>query len=225
MSLPARANTFTTLQLDCDAEYDTGQLRPAHGENAIAIVGDGSQDRIHHTWKVWWRRPDCWRDDITWDTGDSAVSIVCGATSVSYLSALDTRRGARQPHLFMRRLRAVLGRHALRHEPTLQQRLEQMPLAQARGLTQGWSLTTLGEREHAGRRTLRVRAVRGTGAMRFGLWDYVNEYIVDVDEERGVLLRCAAIVDGKEAAVLGARSVTFDEPIPDAVFTDRHAAG
>jgi len=45
MSLPARANTFTTLQLDCDAEYDTGQLRPGHGENAIAIVSDDSPDR------------------------------------------------------------------------------------------------------------------------------------------------------------------------------------
>ena len=52
----------------------------------------------------------------------------------------------------------------------------------------------------------------------------MNEYIVDIDEERGVLLRFAAIVDGKEAGVLGARSVTFDEPIPDAVFTERHAA-
>ena len=101
------------------------------------IAGDDSLDRIHHTWQVWWRRPDCWRDDITWDTGHSAVSIVCGATSVSYLSALDMRRGTHQPQSFMQRLRAVLGRRAFRHEPTLEERLAQMPLAQPRGLTQG----------------------------------------------------------------------------------------
>jgi hypothetical protein len=48
----------------------------------------------------------------------------------------------------------------------------------------------------------------------------VNEYVVDLDVERGILLRCAAMLDGMEASVIRTESARFDEAIPDAIFTD-----
>jgi hypothetical protein len=219
----ARAeNSFSTLQLDCVAEYDTARLQRALGGDAgtVALVGGDAVERFHHRWRVWWRRPDCWRDDILWDTGHSAVSVVCGGSSTSYLSALDRKRRMDPPRSLMRRFFAVFSRPEFVYQPKLADRLAQMPMVLPIGLTRGWVLQLLGSGEHAGRATLRIQATRGTSAAAFGMWNRVNEYVVDVDVERGILLRCGAMLDGTEASVDRAQSARFDEPIPDAIITD-----
>ena len=220
-ALRARAraeDSFTTIQLDCLAEYNTAQLEAASGRSSsggvrIADPTAENPQRFRHDWRVWWRRPDCWRDDIIWDTGHSAVSIVCGGASSSHVSALDPRHMPSKAPSFLARLGRRFTRQEFSYEPTLAERLSQMPLVQPQGLMHGWSLATRDSVEHIGRAALRVRATRGPDAAQFGMWDYVDVYDVDIDQERGVLLRCAAIIGGSEASVLTVRSVRFDEPI------------
>jgi hypothetical protein len=48
-----------------------------------------------------------------------------------------------------------------------------------------------------------------------------DEYEVVVDAERGVLLRCAARLDGVEFDALEVEEIHFDEQLPEGVFTSR----
>jgi hypothetical protein len=82
---------------------------------------------------------------------------------------------------------------------------------------------------HAGRRAVRVLATRSAAESRaesrLALWEYVDQYEILVDAERGVLLRYAGIVDGEEAGVFSVRAVHFDEPIADEVFSHQPPKG
>lgn len=72
---------------------------------------------------------------------------------------------------------------------------------------------------HAGRETLRVEA-KAKGDLDFlpePLW-WGAEYEFLVDSERGVILRMANKLDGKEFDVLEFLEVSFDEALPDSVF-------
>ena len=53
------------------------------------------------------------------------------------------------------------------------------------------------------------------------LWWGADEYEVLVDVERGVLLRCASRLGGKDFDVLEVEEVHFDEELPEDVFSSR----
>ncbi len=235
--LLARASaSFDTIVVDWLAEYDTALLQHAADRStpdrarllamgALARLeapdpqpGVGEDRRFRHEWRAWWRKPACWRDDIVWQNGATAVSIVCDAAASSFISPRRTLYTSERPHGTLARLRAALGPRADHHVPRLEDRLQQVPLVEPSFLATGWQLAALGEDRHAGRAVVRVRATRLDTTSRPALWDYVQEYDLLVDRERGVLLRYAGLVDGKEAGVMSVRSVRFDEPIPDDVF-------
>jgi outer membrane lipoprotein-sorting protein len=69
---------------------------------------------------------------------------------------------------------------------------------------------------------VRVRALHQPGKEvvpdRF-FWEAADKYDLLVDKERGILLRYAAIVKEKAFAVATVNHATFDEPIPDNVFS------
>jgi outer membrane lipoprotein-sorting protein len=77
----------------------------------------------------------------------------------------------------------------------------------------------------AGREALKVRA-RRRPADPMGLWHDVHgiapgadEYDLFVDAERGILLRAAAFLDGREFAVSEVTELAFDEPLDPSLFT------
>lgn len=53
------------------------------------------------------------------------------------------------------------------------------------------------------------------------LWWGADEYEVVVDTERGILLRCASRLGGKDIDALEVEEVFFDEQLPEDVFTSR----
>jgi hypothetical protein len=78
--------------------------------------------------------------------------------------------------------------------------------------------------EHAGRRTVRVRAVPrdlpdyGTWALtRLGAAG-ADDLLVDVDAERGVLLRVEARLGGEPFSIIEVLEIAFDESFPDDTF-------
>jgi hypothetical protein len=53
------------------------------------------------------------------------------------------------------------------------------------------------------------------------LWWGADEYEVLVDVERGVLLRCASRLGGKDFDALEVEEIHFDEKLPEDVFSSR----
>ena len=230
--------SFHTIRLECMAEYDAGLLERALGRcvpdmprllesGALARIqppgsrgaAGGPNQRHRHDWRVWWRKPCCWRDDIVWENGAAVISTHCAGLSSSYVSFLRTLYTNRRPKLLLTRLKAALGAFSDYQLPTVDRQLELIPLLEPSFLASGWDLDVLGERVYAGRATLRVKATRRGAGPGPALWKCVDEYEILIDQERGVLLRYAGIVDDEEAGVLSVRSVAFDEPIPDEVFS------
>src|SRR5207249_3580149 len=117
-------------------------------------------------------------------------SIACGPVSTCYLSAIQTLyTNQRSPGLWQRLRAMVAGpRPKAAYLPRVDERVSEMPLFSADRLAKGWELEAIGEQVHAGRATVRVRATRTRTGAHFGLWPFVQEYDVLVDEERGVLL-------------------------------------
>jgi hypothetical protein len=209
---------FERSMPDLPGLVDSGAVVQVESRRAQPGAGDGNQ-HFRHESRVWWRKLGCWRDDIVWEDGATAISIVCGAISSYHASLLNTLTTNRRPEGFFPRLRSLLSTPSHQVLPSVEDRLRQIPLIEPSFLARGWDLTILGDRRHAGRDTLRVKATRIMEDSRPALWASVAEYEVLIDQERGVLLRYAGIVDGEDAGVLSVRSVRFDEPIPDDVFS------
>jgi hypothetical protein len=84
-------------------------------------------------------------------------------------------------------------------------------------------LSVEGTTRKAGREAVRLVGVAGEG------WEYepdplwwgADEYEVMVDVERGVLLRCASRLGGKDFDALEVEEIHFDEDLPEDVFSSR----
>ncbi len=236
-------DSFHSIHLELDAEYDSSLLQHVSGaaeaaalaaeSPSVALIAppmsamragaDGTRTR--HVWRAWWHRPSRWRDDIVWPNGSTAVSIVNGGSSTMYVSAQQLVYKRRHPASVLARLRGALGFGAERARHGVDERLRQMPLVDPSFLLEGWELTALGESRHLDRDTVRVRATRIAPHARISLWQSVEQYDVQVDRERGVLLRLAPIVGGAEAAAMSATLAHFDEPIPAEVFSFQPPSG
>jgi hypothetical protein len=192
--------------------------------------GSGQEDDpwSRHSWRAWWRKPSHWRDDYQlgdeWgDRGGNVVQLAVGASSSVYVPMLRTLYTNQRPDGLVARLKHAVGPRNYFRLPTVTNRLRETCLVDPSFLADGWELSILGDRTHAGRSAVRARAQRLSaaseeGGERLGYWDYIKDYEILVDRERGILLRYAGIVDGEEAGVLSVRSVRFDEPIPDEIF-------
>lgn len=251
-SLLTRAReSFDTIQLEWSAEFNglvlaremersipNFQQRLAEGSIArleakktftstATREDDGDDDPwSRHAWRAWWRKPSCWRDDYLWENGSgAAIQIACGDSSSVYVSMMHRLYTNQRPDGLFARLKSSLGPKNYFELPTVESRLREIHLVDPSFLTSGWELTVLDDRMHAGRNTVRVRATRRATQPRLAYWDYIKDYEILVDAERGILLRYAGIVDGEEVGIMSVRSVRFDELIPDTVFADQSPTG
>ena len=92
-----------------------------------------------------------------------------------------------------------------------------MPFPAPVALSEGWLLSEIGRGEFIGRVAIEAEARRTDGSAHF-LWDDSDALQLIVDAERGIILRCAAMVGGAEAAVIEVRRVRFDEQLPVNLF-------
>jgi hypothetical protein len=198
-------------------------IRPGHADEPWS----------RNRWRAWWRKPSHWRDDYMWgeeageggsDNGSGAVvHLAAGASSSVYVPMTRTVYTNRRPDGVLARLKHALGPRNHFELPTVESRLRETCLVDPSFLASDWELSILGDRTHAGRAAVRAHAKRLSpgsedGGERLAYWDYIRDYEILVDRERGILLRYAAIVDGEEAGVMSVRSVRFDDPIPDEIF-------
>ena len=176
-----------------------------------------SVDSATNLRRVWWRNPDCLRDEVYSGSVLLGVNICHGSDCLSYAAGLGL--------LFTNNLSA-LGRRPppwIRVPnvglPTIESELEQIRLLCPPFRHTDWGITVVGrEQNFAGREAFSVEARRlSPGASSF-YWDGFDLFTAIIDSEHGLPLRMAAIVDGVEAASYAVRSVRFNETIPDEVF-------
>jgi hypothetical protein len=68
------------------------------------------------------------------------------------------------------------------------------------------------------RRAVKVTASRRPGARSHG-FDHLSDHLaLDVDEDRGVLLRAGVLAEGEEPSSSEVVEIAFDEPIPPDLF-------
>lgn len=235
--LMSARESFSTIRLDCVAVYHPALLGRAlersfpdfqrlQAQGALArltgpdesIEHANAHTLISHDWRVWWRKPGYWRDDMIWNTGSAVINIVGDSNAFVYVSDVRTLATTQRPGM-LARWRSMFTRSLLRAVPGLEDRVREFPLLDPWQFLRGCELGLEGAVEVAARDGFRVVARCGRSEAVHRVWQGVHEYEVVVDATHGILLRCAGLVEGLEAVVVSVRSVEFDGVIPDEAFT------
>jgi outer membrane lipoprotein-sorting protein len=164
----------------------------------------GTPDQvIESTTHLWAARP-YW---LRWETTFSG-SGVSGGASV----------GVKEGELFWHQFRDGQVRSNERREGSGTMSTEEERLLDPSALLGAYRFDVSGETAVLDRAAVEVAATRrlGVHAHDFGL--LAEELALLVDNERGVLLRVAVIVEGEEISVTEIREIAFDEHIPPELF-------
>lgn len=214
---------LTTLAMKRFSARRPGSIMiESHAAGLDASQSGSNGLQLNGTWRIWWRKPDCWRDEYEFASGGSpVVSIASEAEATFYEPTFETLYTTRAPTERPEGLPSSVD--VVQAEwGTIIARLQSIALFSDFGMS-GWALDAIGKRTHCGRDAVIIRARRG--AVEPEVWPWVDEYELIVDLERGVLLSCAGIVDGQHAVVMSVRSIEFDAAIPDTVFSFKPPAG
>lgn len=224
--------SFSSVLLICEGKYWTEALVSA--QNAwLMEVGDSAEwsplarpaepRRMPHNgpatlgWRVWWQRPDRWRDEITWEGGVKGVSVAAGGRLRSFVIAADGTR--RESASLVPNDYAPSGKDEMRdaRAASLLRRLRELPLLDPSCFLSGWNLSSGEPTSHIGRRAWRCTASASPTATTF-LWRYVRDYSLVIDDERGVVLQCTGWHHGAPVGSLSVTTAHFDVPLDDALF-------
>lgn len=218
---------FHTVQMNWQYRYDVPSMNRVQERwaaqfppGSVGILSSGlsvdsdQSDEVRVYRKVWWRKPACWRADQQMDGHGNSVTVHCdGAWWVSFSSGVICTNDVR----IERSRRGV--QHG--HPPALDDLVRDVPLLDPAFLLATHKLEFVGETIHADRPALRVRAtyLKAQNRLYEGFfWASADAYDLLVDKEYGILLRYAALLDGREFAVTSVDQIRIDEPIPDDVF-------
>lgn len=176
---------------------------------------DGQQPS---TWRVWWRKPDCWRADFSFASGGKASTVICKGVMSHYLPNSPTVHTTQGPIGALDRLRWALSRNDMMDRRPAIERVQDMPLLGNTFASEAWELRAGSISSHCSRKGFGFDAMwRGSGEPTT-VWPWISHYRGIVDADRGILLECAGLIDGEEAVRVSAVSVSFDPVLPDAVF-------
>jgi hypothetical protein len=234
-------DSFGTVMLDCSSENDSELIRRVTFKNLATPSGsllvqstgpkpsesDGIRGglQVVHTSRIWWRRPSCSREDFSYVSGGTVISIACGVEASSYFSWLNVVYTTRPPFGWVEQLRSSLPQQRGPDPRTIAGRVQRMILLSGSFATAGWELNGIGKQTHCGRDGVLVQAKwMGPGEAPTDS-PFIHEYHLIADRERGVLLSCAGMLDGQRATVVSVSSIEFDVAIPDSVFSFEPPAG
>lgn len=211
---------FQNIQMRWQYHYEPAGMEQVqarwaatHAPGSVGVLrssleADEASGTIHVERRLWWRKPDCWRGEEQIAGGGKSVSVRCGA-DWWMLGSTGT--------LLTSRTRGARG-----NPPPLEDLIRGVPLLDPSFLLASHDLTPVGETMHAGRAAVRVQATYQKNRDQLHeafFWATADGYELLVDAEYGILLRYAALLDGREFAVCAVEQVGFDEAIPDAIFS------
>ncbi|HLU10183.1 MAG TPA: hypothetical protein VK003_10990 [Oceanobacillus sp.] len=170
--------------------------------------------------RVWWQKPDCWRDEDQREEGGSTITIICGGKWWAFspgIQTLYTNVTTEEPghHQNIREIK-------IGSAPDIEDRIDDIPLLDPSFLLASHDLQIISDTVHAERDAIQIKAIYRKGKSRSYepmFWSTADEYELLIDKERGILLRYAAKLAGEEFAVASVDQVSFDQPIPERIFT------
>lgn len=252
---------FRTLDLSATASYNSSTFerlneramevhRRRHGPDSANLIVPANSDGggwARHTWRVRWRPPFHWREELAWPSGQTTVIIIGPHRTLSYVSNVsdhgtmytsaptsvstanehtDTVELPRPPGFLRRGFgKRTQPKFDLRQLPTLAERVAAFPLLQPSLPESEWKFDALGDVMHAGRRARQVRATRRAGMVLpdgeepSGYWPGINQYTCLVDDALGILLRLTGLVDDATAGDISANEVRVNAPLPSEIFS------
>lgn len=230
-------HSFTTIQVAWRYRYQVealaemqarwaAQRGPKSVQPLWAKGAGGVQSPSERTmqWHIWWRKPDCWRDETELNGLGKNIRVICQDRWSFYSAAgqkLSTNTLPDGPQHQQRILRGRQPPGAGQIRPEVEEAVNEVPLLDPAFLLASHELEPGADVQYAGREALQVRAIARKGrdvARDPFFWGGADDYELLVDKERGVLLRYAARLRGEEIAVAAVEHVVFDAPIPDDVF-------
>jgi len=228
-------NRFSTIQVTWQYHYDEKVMRTVqdrwaalHSPDSVAALKTDSQpyerkpqNTVRHVHRrVWWKKPDCWREEQQLDGYAKSIAMLCNDEwwalgsrgDILYTNVKDRERWSR------------FGVQDVRegNPPDLEDCIRGVPLLDPSFLLISHDLVPLGDTVHAGREAVQVRATYLKGKSQLHeafFWATAEEYELLVDKTYGVLLRYAAKVDGRVFAVSSVEQIEIDRPISQDVFT------
>lgn len=225
---------YTTIQVSWRYWYQVEALNEIrerwvaqHGSRSVQLlktaggIGIPNPSEMTTQWQVWWRKPDCWRDDTELGGQGKNIRIICGNRWSFYSGASQKLFTNTQPDgLLPQRIQKS------RHPPTgqisqIEEVVNEVPLLDPAFLLASHNLELIADVRFAEREALQVRAVFRKGkemAHDPCFWGGADDYELLVDKERGILLRYAARLGEQDVAVAAVEHVVFDAAIPDDVF-------
>lgn len=233
---------FQSLELVATAAYDHAALAAlmakAHRSAAHRGGGSGSATYTHAPslqaaenpeWRVWWRPPSHWRDDLAWSSGDTTVCIVRPDATMAYVSGqrtLYTTEASPADWPVSTRPSGIVDL------PTIRSRFAAFPLIVPPLPPSEWTFEEFSPEEMFDRWTARrIRASRlpGTalpaGLPRSGCWPGVDEYECLLVDALGILVELTGVSNGRRVASLAVKTMIVDADIPDAMFSFTPPAG
>lgn len=190
-------------------------LEASTDENTSSGIVQKQMDGVRR--QVWWQKPSCWREERTWEHTSDTLTILCDEQwwlfSKNHLTtnAADADRWSQAGiHVKKSMVPNEISSHTFN-----------VPLLDPSFLLATHELEPVSETVHAGRPAIEVR---GTWEKRIDtlheayFWATADEYRLLVDQEYGILLRYAAVIDGEEYAVSSVEEVVYDQPIPPETF-------
>jgi hypothetical protein len=228
---------FTTIQVTWQYQYHDGMMsiiqerwasqRPPgsvavlRSRSSNAEIKAGAVKRYFQ--RVWWQKPDCWRDENQGEEGRGGITSICRGKWWTYSSGIQTLRTNMTTeelgrYQSIREIKEIKNGTA----PDIEDRVDDIPLLDPAFLLASHHLLLMSDTVHAGREAVQVQALYRKGKSRSYepmFWSTADEYELLIDKERGILLRYAAKLAGEEFAVASVDQVIFDEPIPERIFS------
>jgi hypothetical protein len=169
--------------------------------------------------RIWWQKPACWRQDQTGNSSNDSINISCDGqrwlySSESNILFTNVPTEERWSHAGLR-VETISG------TSDTSDLIRDVPLLDPSFLLVTHELEPVSETLYAGRPTIEVRATyqkREDTLHEAFFWATADEYRLLVDQEYGILLRYAALIDEIEYAVSSVEEVIFDQPIPPEIF-------
>lgn len=173
------------------------------------------------TWRVWWEPETRWRGDMSWNGGQTDISIVRDRVALVYLPnqrMLYTNEPVSDPGYEY--VPAPIGIVEL---PTIVNRHAVFPLLHPPLPSSEWEFVTLATAVlYQGRVARRVRALRRTIASRVplssGFWPGIDEYECLVDDDLGILLGLTGFAEEVRVADIAVNDVRVDAAFPSSIF-------
>lgn len=202
---PAGGRGFSVSSMFGASQEADPSVDPGAVAEVVAVFSGGDPDAESANRWSYWEEPG--RRRAEYDVGANTVTVVYkGGTFWSWRPPAEARTNAGRAN----------ESHGLGGGAAL---LDTVPLLSS------LRLLDLAVVEACGRPALRVRAEpRPTRPIGFtselhALGGVADDYLLDVDEERGILLRCEARIRERASHLVEASEVSFDEELPDDTFT------